>query len=193
MTVAALIAQIQRYRSYLRHGGVTVSGGEPLMQPDFVAELLRECQAMGLHTALDTSGYAPAHAVDRVLAHTDLVLLDLKAYNPETYQRVTGVSLQPTLNFAAHLSAIAKPTWIRFVLVPGLTDNPAEIEQLAEFVSTLRNVERVEVLPFHQMGEHKWTAMGLPYALKDTPPPSLGAIAHTVEQFERWGLPVVAG
>ncbi|MGB0561160.1 MAG: pyruvate formate-lyase-activating protein [Spirulinaceae cyanobacterium] len=193
MTVPQLLAEIKKYRAYLNHGGVTITGGEPLMQPEFVAELLRGCHDLGLHTAIDTSGYIPVKVAQPALAQADLVLLDIKSFDPKTYNQVTSVSLQPTLNFARHLQEIHKPTWIRFVLVPGLTDAPDNVAGLAEFVSQLDNVERVEVLPFHKMGEYKWESLGYPYQLKDTEPPTPELIANTVKQFEQRGLKVVSG
>jgi len=192
VSVDELLQEVKKYRSYLRHGGVTVTGGEPLMQPEFVAEILRQSHALGLHTALDTSGYVQIPAAGPVLAHTDLVLLDIKSYDPALYRRVTHVSLEPTLAFARHLATIGKPVWIRFVLVPGLTDPRDNIEGLADFVATLRNVERVEVLRFHQMGAYKWEQLGYDYALRDTPPPSAALIQSTVAQFADRGLYTVS-
>jgi pyruvate formate lyase activating enzyme len=191
VTVDALIEEVQKYRSYLRQGGVTVTGGEPLMQPQFVAEILARCQALGLHTALDTSGYVQIEAAKPVLDHADLVLLDIKSYDPDLYRQVTQVNLEPTLRFAQHLAAIGKPTWIRFVLVPGLTDPVANVEGLADFVATLGNVERVEVLPFHQMGAYKWEQLGYDYALKETPPASPELVETTVSRFAARGLTAV--
>ncbi|MFS8780112.1 pyruvate formate-lyase-activating protein [Synechococcus sp. W55.1] len=191
VTVESLIAEIQRYRNYLRAGGVTVTGGEPLLQPDFVAEIFRRCHELGLHTALDTSGYVQLEAAKPVLDHTDLVLLDIKSYLPELYRKVTGVSLEPTLNLARYLDQIHKPTWIRFVLVPGLTDPEENIKGLAQFVATLSNVERVEVLPFHKMGEYKWQQLGLPYTLADVNPPTPEQVNHALQIFRAHGLVAV--
>lgn len=191
VTVEELIQEIKKYRSYLRRGGVTVSGGEPLMQPEFVAEIFRRCHELGIHTALDTSGYVQIEAAKPVLAHTDLVLLDIKSYDPDLYRRVTSVSLEPTLKFARYLSEIGKPAWIRFVLVPGLTDPADNIEGLAAFVATLDNVERVEVLPFHQMGAYKWEQMGYPYALKETPPASPELVQSAIAHFAAQGVTAV--
>jgi len=188
VTVESLIAEIQRYKNYLRGGGVTATGGEPLMQPTFVAEIFRRCHELGLHTALDTSGYGQLEAAKPVLEHTDLVLLDIKSYLPELYRKVTGVSLEPTLNLARYLDQIHKPTWIRFVLVPGLTDPEENIKGLAEFVATLSNVERVEVLPFHKMGEYKWQQLGLPYTLADVDPPTPEQVNHALQIFRDQGL-----
>ena len=192
VSVAELVEDILRYRTYLElsGGGVTVTGGEPLLQPNFVAELLRSCQAEGLHTTLDTSGFSELAAAQQVLPHTDLVLLDIKSFDPELYRQVTHVSQEPTLRLARYLNEIHKPAWVRFVLVPGLTDPLENVEKLAKFVSTLTNVEWVEVLPFHQMGAYKWEALGYDYQLKDTLPPSQEQIEQVKAQFQRYGLNV---
>lgn len=186
VSVDALMDEIQRYASYIRPpGGVTVSGGEPLMQPQFVREIFRRCHELGIHTALDTSGYCHLEEAIGVLEFTDLVLLDIKSFDPQVYDRVTHVSLQPTLTFARHLAEIHKPTWIRFVLVPSLTDQPHNVAGLAQFVASLSNVERVEVLPFHKMGEYKWQALGYDYQLTDTQPPTPEQIQQVVQMFQR--------
>lgn len=185
VTVEQLLAEIQTYASYIcPPGGVTVSGGEPLMQPEFVGELLRQCKARGIHTTLDTSGYVNLSVAKPVLESTDLVLLDIKSFNPETYFKVTNVAIAPTLEFAKYLSEIKKPVWIRFVLVPGLTDDVENIAGVAQFVASLGNVERVEILPFHKMGEYKWEQLGYDYQLKETQPPTAASIEQTVQIFE---------
>ncbi|MCJ2542536.1 pyruvate formate-lyase-activating protein [Thermostichus vulcanus] len=188
VTVEELMSEVRKYKPYLRKGGVTITGGEPLMQPHFVAEILRRCHELGLHTALDTSGFVELEAAKSVLEHTDLVLLDIKSFLPDLYREVTHVPLEPTLIFARHLAQINKPTWIRFVLVPGLTDPEENVKGLAQFVATLSNVERVEVLPFHKMGEYKWQQLGLPYLLKDVEPPSPEQVAKVVQIFRDQGL-----
>ncbi len=191
ISVNELIAEIQRVKPYIQSGGVTVSGGEPLIQPEFVAEIFRQAHQIGLHTALDTSGYVHhIEAVEPVLGSTDLVLLDIKSYDPEIYYQITHVDVEPTLNFARYLDSIHKPTWIRFVLVPGLSDPEANVTGLAKFVSTLSNVEQVEVLPFHKMGEYKWRELGLDYKLFDTPPPTPDLIEHVKKIFQAEGLKV---
>jgi pyruvate formate lyase activating enzyme len=193
VTVDELIQEIQKYTSYLNAsgGGVTVSGGEPLMQPHFVAEIFRQCQAIGVHTTLDTSGYCDLAVAQSVIAATDLVLLDVKSFDPETYIKVTSVPLEPTLDFARYLSQIRKPTWIRFVLVPGLTDDLYPIQGLADFVASLENIERVEILPFHKMGEYKWEQLGIPYQLSQTQPPDSRLMQKTVNIFKSRGIPVI--
>ena len=190
VTVDELIVDIQKYRSYMNSsgGGVTVTGGEPLMQPEFIKEIFLRCQNLGIHTVLDTSGYVQLETAKPVLEYVDLVLLDIKSFKPEIYRQVTSVSLEPTLNFARYLSEINKPTWIRFVLVPNLTDPVENVRGLAKFVSSLNNVEKVEILPFHKMGEYKWEQLGYDYQLKDTPPASPELVAKTKEIFNRYGI-----
>ncbi|MBE9059841.1 pyruvate formate-lyase-activating protein [cf. Phormidesmis sp. LEGE 11477] len=192
VTVDELIQEIRKYRTYMKYsgGGVTVSGGEPLLQPEFVREIFRQCQAEGIHTALDTSGYPDFERSKPVLDHTDLVLLDIKSFDPKTYHQVTQVSIEPTLHFAKYLSEIHKPVWIRFVLVPGLTDAPDNIAGVAQFASSLSSVERVDILPFHQMAAYKWEMMGYHYLLKDTPTPTAEQVQQAVDIFGQYGLSV---
>lgn len=192
VSVDDIITEVQKYRSYMEFsgGGVTVTGGEPLMQPQFVAEIFKRCQELGIHTTLDTSGYVLIDAAKPVLEYTDLVLLDIKSYKPDLYRKVTSVSIEPTLKFAKYLQEIKKPTWVRFVLVPNLTDPVENIKGLAEFIATLDNVEQVEVLPFHQMGIYKWEQLGYEYQLKDATPPSPELIAKTIHIFQSYGLKV---
>ena len=167
-----VIDRATRYRSFTaRGGGLTLSGGEPLRQPAFAEALLTGAKGAGLHTALDTSGFLGARASDALLAHTDLVLLDIKSWNPDTYRRLTGVALKPTLAFAERLAGLGVPMWIRFVLVPGLTDDPANVAGVADVVATLPTVERVDVLPFHRLGAGKYGELGLAYPCGDTGAP----------------------
>ena len=188
-----LLDQIERSADFLRRakGGVTLSGGEPLVQPQFMASIFRGCKEMNLHTALDTTGHLGAKVTDAMLADIDLVLLDIKSFNPDIYRRVTGVELQPTLDFARRLDQMGKKMWIRFVLVPGLTDDPANVDGLADFVASLKMVERVEVAPFHKMGEFKWQELGLPYELTNTEPPTREAVEQVHQVFWSRGLTVV--
>jgi len=192
VTATELLERISRYRNIFEvtGGGVTISGGEPLMQPAFVARILRGAKEMGLHTAVDTSGYLGAHCTDAMLDDIDLVLLDVKSGIPETYKRVTGRELQPTLDFGRRLAARGTEIWIRFVLVPGLTDAPENVEAVADYVATLSTVTRVEVLPFHQMGRDKWDSLGMRYELEDTAPPTPELVTRVREQFRARGLTV---
>ncbi|MEC4807007.1 MAG: pyruvate formate-lyase-activating protein [Jaaginema sp. PMC 1079.18] len=192
ITVDSLITEIQKYRSYMNAsgGGLTITGGEPLLQPEFVGEICRRCQELKIHTALDTSGYPKFEQGKEVLKYVDLVLLDIKSYDPQIYRDVTHVELEPTLKFARYLNDIKKPTWVRFVLVPNLTDAPHNIAGLAQFVASLDCVEKVELLPFHQMGKYKWEQMGLDYPLKDTEPPTAEKVAEVRRVFEQYHLRV---
>lgn len=193
VTVDELMEEVQKYTSYMKAsgGGVTVSGGEPLYQPHLVAEIFKRCKALGISTALDTSGDCDLPLAKPVIELADLVLLDIKSFDPEIYTKVTSVSLEPTLAIARYLSDIGKPTWIRFVLVPGLTDAPHNIEGLADFVATLKNVERLEVLPFHKMGEYKWEQLGYEYQLKETQPPTAEQVQTAQAIFRNRGINVV--
>jgi pyruvate formate lyase activating enzyme len=190
--VASLLNEIVLYSHYLKRtgGGVTATGDESLAQPEFVTALFQGCKALGLHTALDTSGFLGANATDALLDATDLVLLDIKSFDPETYKHLTGGSHAPTLRFAERLAAMGKPTWLRYVLVPGLIDDLKSIDALATYAKSL-NMEKVEVLPFHKMGESKWEALRLPYTLKDTQPPSAELVAKVKDILVGHGLKTV--
>jgi len=187
-----LIERISRSAKFLKKcgGGVTFSGGEPLAQAYYLRTLLRACKEMGLHTAFDTSGFLGHCASQEILDLTDLVLLDIKSFDAGIYRNVTGVDINPTLAFAKRLSDMKKPVWIRFVLVPGLTDDPDNIKGLAKFVGQLSNVALLEVLPFHQMGHIKWKELGIPYTLEHTNPPTEEVMQGVLEIFEKEGLPI---
>lgn len=171
-------------------GGLTVSGGEPLLQPVFTEALLSRAREAGLHTALDTSGVLGDRASDALLDATSLVLLDLKSGDPDTYRRVTGGDLAPTLRFAHRLADRGVPMWIRFVLVPGITDAPSNVDLVARHAASLSTVERVEVLPFHRLGAAKYAALGLRFPLASTPPPDAGLLDRVRRQFRDRGLTV---
>jgi len=171
-------------------GGLTISGGEPLVQPAFSRRIFAAAKSLGLHTALDTSGFLGERATDEYLESVDLVLLDIKSWDPETYRRVTRQEVAPTLRFAERLAAMGKAVWVRYVLVPGLTDDPANVEGVAKFVAPMKNVEWVEVLPFHQLGAFKWKELGLEYQLADTPPAPPELVARVHAQFRDAGCNV---
>lgn len=192
VTAAEVVSRIRRYQAVFTAtgGGVTISGGEPLMQPAFVARVLRGAKEMGVHTAIDTSGFLGAACTDQMLEDIDLVLLDVKSGDPETYRRVTGQALQPTLDFGRRLADRGTEIWIRFVLVPGLTDDAANVDAVAEYVATLATVSRVEVLPFHQMGRDKWESLGMRYELDGVPAPSPELVERVRGQFRSRGLTV---
>lgn len=193
LTLDEALAELAPYAGFLKFaGGVTISGGEPLMQPEFVGALLRAIkQRFGLHTALDTQGFLHESVSDDWFDAVDLVLLDIKHSDPERYRLITGQPLQPTLDFAQRLKRLGKPIWLRYVLVPGLTDDLDDIARLADYVATLGGmVQRVEVLPFHQMGADKWAQLGLDYPLADTPVPTAAMVVAAREQFAARGLVV---
>lgn len=168
-------------------GGLTISGGEPMVQRAFTRRIFAGAKQMGLHTAIETSGFLGDQANAPYLSEIDLVLLDIKSSDPETYRRTTGRDIAPTLRFAERLASLSKPVWVRFTLVPGETDDPANVDGIARFVAPMKNVEWVEVQPFHQMGAFKWKAMGLEYKLANTPPPSRDLVDRVIEQFRAAG------
>lgn len=188
---ADVLEEIGRYRNFLlaAGGGVTLSGGDPLFQPDFAKAVLKGCKELGLHTCLDTSGHLGRNADEEMLADTDLILLDIKAWNPERYRELTGGDLRPTLQFAERLAALRKPVWLRYVLVPGLTDNMADIAELSRYAARLGNVQRVDVLPFHQMGRFKWDELKLEYTLKDVAEPPAEQTEQIRNIFREEGFP----
>ncbi|MFE5336971.1 pyruvate formate-lyase-activating protein [Isoptericola sp. NPDC056573] len=190
-----LLARVARYRGIFTAtgGGLTLSGGEVLMQPAFAARVLHGAKELGVHTTLDTSGFLGANATDAMLDDTDLVLLDIKAGDEATYRRVTGRSLAPTLRFGRRLAERGVRVWVRFVLVPGLTDDPENVAAVARHAADIEavrpgTVERVEVLPFHQMARDKWAELGRTYELDDTQPPTPEATEAVREVFRAHGL-----
>ncbi|MDE2624349.1 MAG: pyruvate formate lyase-activating protein [Betaproteobacteria bacterium] len=190
-TVAQTAADIGKYAPFLQAaGGLTISGGEPLLQAGFVGALARRVKdEHGLHVALDTNGAFAGRLPDRWFDPVDLVLLDLKHIDPARHQALTATPLAPVLESAQRLARMGMPLWIRYVLVPGWTDDEAHVERMADFVARLPTVERVEVLPFHNMAAYKWEAMaGSRYALADTPSPTLEAEARVRACFAARGL-----
>ena len=193
ITVPRATEELRKYRQGLKvmGGGFTLSGGEPLMQARFAVKLFTAARGMGIHTTLDTNGYYGARLTDDELDLIDLVMLDMKTWDPDRHKRVTGMDVAPTLDFARRLGARKKPMWVRYVLVPGLTDDAEDIARTAAFAAELGNVERVDVLPFHQLGRYKWQKLGIPYTLDETEPPSPEAVERTVAIFRGQGLKAV--
>ena len=185
--------ELRKYRQGLRvmAGGFTLSGGDPLMQHRFAAKLLAEAKGMGIHTTIETNGFFGDRLSDAELDTIDLVMLGLKAWDPARHEDLTGQEIGPTLDFARRLAARRRPVWIRFVLVPGLTDDEEDMAQSAAFAASLGNVERVEVLPLHQLGRFKWERLGLKYRLQDTQPPSPAAVDRACAVWRAAGLNVV--
>ncbi len=182
--------EIRKVKTFIRHGGVTVSGGEPMLQPDFVRDLFALCKEEGLHTAVDTSGFIMNDKVKEVLSLTDLVLLDIKHIHPERYKILTSRLLKPTLQFVDYLQKIGKSVWVRYVLVPGYSDNEQDLHHWAEYVARYDIVKRVDVLPFHQMGKHKWKTMGINYKLENVSPASPELVGWAERIFKQYGLPL---
>jgi len=192
VSVRHVLGRLGAFAPALREldGGLTISGGEPMVQLAFTGRILAGAKELGLHTAIETSGYLGSRLDHKYLSNLDLVLLDLKSSDPQIYRKTTGRELAPTLRFAERLAAIDRPVWVRFTLVPGLTDDPANVEGIARFVAPMKNVEWVEVQPFHQLGAFKWKAMKLDYLHASTPTPSPDLIARVIEQFRSAGCRV---
>lgn len=176
---------VLKYKSYLSRGGVTVSGGEPLLQIEFVTELFSILKEHGIHTAVDTSGITfykddkqSVSLHEKLLEVTDLVLLDIKHIDDTEHKKLTGFSNSHALNFARFLSDKGTPVWIRHVLVDGITDNDEYLKSLKQFIDMLKNVQAVEVLPYHGMGETKYKKLGIKYALEGMKPPSAERVAN---------------
>ncbi len=183
--------EISRYKPFFRNGGgMTMTGGEPLMQPKFAREVFKLCKEDGIHTAVDTSGFYLNDEVKETLEYVDLVLLDLKCMDPEIYKDLTKVDLEPTLKFAKYLAEIGKPVWVRHVLVPGITDRDDLLEKLADFMATLGNIEKVEILPYHSLGEYKWEEMGMDYELKGVEAPTQERVENAKKIIGSRGLSV---
>jgi pyruvate formate lyase activating enzyme len=190
VTLARATDELRKYRHGLKimSGGFTLSGGEPLLQDRFAIKLLTAARSMGIHTALDTNGALGSRLTDAELEQIDLVLLDIKGWDPERHRRLTGMDVGPVLDFARRLAGCRKPIWLRFVLVPGLTDRDEDVAQIAKFSAGLGNVERIDVLPFHQMGRFKWKELKYNYTLDHVQPPSLETVERVCMQFRAEGL-----
>lgn len=184
------VQEVRKYRNALRtmQGGLTVSGGEPLMQDRFLIRLFKAVKETKIHTTVDTNGRFGERLSDDDLQACDLVMLGLKALDSELHQRITGLDNAPVLAFARRLAAQRRPMWLRFVLVPGLTDDPDDLARTAEFAAGLGNVEQVELLPFHQLGRFKWERLGMPYELHDKQPPSSEQVQAALAIFRAAGL-----
>jgi pyruvate formate lyase activating enzyme len=190
VTVERAVEELRKYRYGLKvmSGGLTLSGGEPLMQHRFAVKLFTAARAMGIHTAVQTNGLYGDKLSDAELQAIDLVLLDVKAWDPALHRRLTGMGSDRTRTFALRLAANRRPMWVRFVLVPELTDHPDDIRRIAAFAAELGNVQRVDVLPFHQLGRYKWKELGIPYELERTEPPTADAVEAAVRLFKAEGL-----
>ena len=189
-TVGEILDEVLKYKSYYKFsgGGATLSGGEPMFQPRFLTEILAGCKENGVHTTLDTSGSASLEDAKKILTYTDLLLLDIKTINPDIYLELTKVPLDKTIGVLDTARQMDIPTWIRFVLVPGITDNEDDIKKLATFLQDYDNVTNIEVLPFHKDGEYKWSDLNIPYELSGTPPPSPDEVLRVSEILARYPI-----
>ncbi|WP_347305590.1 pyruvate formate-lyase-activating protein [Corynebacterium sp. SA-MJD20WY100] len=192
-TIEDVVKRIKRYKPIFNAsgGGLTISGGEPLFQIAFTRRVLKEVHDAGIHTAIDTSGFFGARLRDEDIDNIDLFLLDVKSGDEETYKKVTARELQPTIDFGDKLHRMGKKVWIRFVVVPGLTDSPENVANVANIVARWKgNVERVEVLPFHNMGKDKWHELGMDYKLEDVKPPAVDEMEKIRDVFREKGFTV---
>lgn len=185
------LKKVLKYKNFFgKKGGITVTGGEPLVQSDFVLELFKLCKQEGIHTVLDTSGYIFNEKVKEILKYTDLVLLDIKCIDENIYKELTEVELKNTLNFAKYLDEINKPVWIRHVVVPSITDDDELLEKTAKYISTLKNVEMVEVLPYHTLGAFKYKELNIKYPLEEIEDLSYERKKEVMDIFKKYNLPV---
>ena len=181
--------EISKYKNFIKTGGVTITGGEPLLQAEFVKEVFKLCQKNKIHTALDTSGYILNDEVKEALSYTDLVLLDIKCIDRDIHKKLTKGDIEPVLEFISYLKLINKKVWIRHVVVPEITDNDELLERLANFVKDMGNiVEKVEILPYHTLGKYKWEKLGMKYSLENTSPLSKERAEEIREIFRKKGL-----
>jgi pyruvate formate lyase activating enzyme len=191
ISVDEIVNDILKYRSFIKHGGVTLSGGEPLLQAEFAAEILKKCKESSVHTAIDTSGIIPLEKCKNAVDCADLILLDIKAFDTAKCQQLTGAGNENSFRLLDYLREVNKDTWIRHVVVPGITDDLDELAHMASFLKEYPNVKRIEVIPFHKMGEHKWEHVGQPYKLGEKQEPSGELIKIIKDIFMRLGIEVV--
>ncbi len=183
-----VMEDIVKYSSFIKKGGVTLSGGEPLAQAGFSAELLRLCRKEGIHTAIDTSGAVPLNLCRHAVDEARLILLDIKHINDDKCRELTGQGNENALELLDYCQWKNKKVWIRHVIIPGITDDERDIEAMAEYLSGITAIKRIEVLPFHKMGEFKWKELGLHYELENTPEPAASSIESIRRIFRKYSL-----
>ncbi|MXP49254.1 pyruvate formate lyase 1-activating protein [Pantoea sp. Eser] len=195
ISVEALMADVLSYRHFMNAsgGGVTASGGEAILQAEFVRDWFCACKAEGIHTCLDINGFVRRYdpVIDELLEVTCLVMLDLKQMNDEIHQILVSVSNHRTLEFARYLQKKGKRTWIRFVVVPGYSDDDDSVHRLGEFTRDMENVEKIELLPYHELGKHKWIAMGEEYKLDGVKPPTKETMERVKNILASYGYEVM--
>ena len=182
MTSEEILEQFEKNRTFYKTGGITVTGGEPLMQIDFVTDLFEKAKEKNIHTCLDTSGVTfrkdNTEKFDRLVKVTDLVMLDIKVIDPQEHLKLCSQPLDNILDFTKYLEEKEVPVWIRHVLVPEHSDFDEDLDALGDFIDTLSNVDRVEILPYHTLGKFKWENLGIPYTLESISPPSAERIEN---------------
>lgn len=188
MTPQELLEEVLRYKSFIKKGGVTVSGGEPLMQADFVLEFFKLCRKAGIHTALDTSGVIFSDKAKAVLEYTDLVLLDIKTIDEAAHRAYTGHDARNNRLFLNYLQSIGKPVWMRHVVVPERTYDDSQLKRLGEFLKGFSVIEKVELLAYHTLGRYKWQNLGLDYPLEGIPELSADQISHARAILSEYGF-----
>ena len=191
MSVKELITDIKKYTNYIKSGGVTISGGEPLMQPKFTLKLIKAIKKLGINVAIDTAGSLPLKVSKKILQEVDLVLLDIKGLDDELNLKLTGAHNYNTLQTLEYCQQINKDVWIRQVVVPGYTLSDEYLTKLAEFLSKYKCVKNVDLLPFHKFGEFKWKTLNLDYKLYNTKEPTKDEIKRAKEIFKKFNLPIL--
>ena len=190
VTADEILKRALRFKPYWgKDGGITISGGEPLLQIDFVIELFKKAKELGINTCIDTAGNPFTkeepffNKFEELMKYTDLLLLDLKEINPARHKDLTGFDNSNIIEMAKYLSEINKPVWIRHVLVPEHSDFDEDLDALGDFIDTLSNVDRVEILPYHTLGKFKWENLGIPYTLESISPPSAERIENAKQRI----------
>lgn len=195
VTVEELMNEIRPYKHFFKAsgGGITASGGEAILQAEFVTELFKACKAEGINTCLDTNGFVRDYGpkIDNLLAVTDLVMLDLKQMSQNAHIALTKVSNRYAIKFALHLHKINQPTWIRYVVVPTYSDDLGSAALLAHFIKKMENVERLELLPYHELGTYKWKEYGEEYELSHLKPPTKECMDALVKLFKQNNINVI--
>ena len=187
-----VIDDVKNYFNFIKNGGLTISGGEPLLQAEFSLALLNGAKKLGLHTAIDTSGTIPLAKCKDAIDAADLILLDVKTVDAAFYKELTGGRIEPVIELLNYCESIKKPVWARHVVIPGLTLSTERLEQVATFLSNYSCIKKIELLPFHKLGENKWEEVGIKYKLLETPPPTTAEMEQAEKIFNDKGLNVYA-
>jgi pyruvate formate lyase activating enzyme len=188
VTAEELVCDVLKYKNYIDTGGVTLSGGEPLAQPEFALDLVKLCRENGFHVAIDTAGSVPLPTCEKIIVEADLIILDFKALDADRCREITGQDNVNAIRLLDYCERTQKDVWIRHVVVPGLTLDYAQLEKMAAFLSGYGCVKKTELLPFHKMGEYKWKSMGLDYKLYHVNEPTAVQMEKSIAIFKGYGL-----